>query len=1798
VNSRWRHCFFNSNKFVLLFAFTMLNALSAFAGPSRTTYQAKIVKPNGYPLEASSVNFRFSVLDSVGSCVLYVEDYTAVNMNASGGLISFALGSGVRSFPASGTAQTFQNTFDNSTTSFSCQAPGIYNPGPNDTRKIVMQFNDGLGWQTLPSMSINAVPYAMYADKAQDAQTLNGKSDTAFVENATLAALSCNSTTHAITFNGVSFSCIPVSSGSVTSVTTSGSVLITGGTSAAPVISITAATMSQDGYLTSVDYAEFKAKLSASSSQIVSTLGYAPVSGAAVTTQINNANLSGDVSGTVNLNSVVSVGGKSSAQISASVDSTLAATSSATADTIVKRNSSGNSSFSTVSANSASLNYVDIYKPSTSFNIRLQAPTSLSANYTLNLPTTSGTTGQVLSTDGLGNLSWINSATGSVTSVSGTLNEITSTGGSTPSLGLANAGTAGTYYKVITDTKGRVTSGVTTLILSDLPNTVLNATSNFSGDISGIISNITVNRIQGVSVTITSLATNDILQYDGLKYINKNIPTCSGSQYLTFNGTSFSCMADAGASGTITTLSVTGPISSTGGSNPILSISQANSSTNGFLSSTDFNTFNNKQTATSSAIIATLGYTPADSAASGTYLQKTNNLSDLTNVVAARTNLGLGSLAVGNSIDLSSASATGVIADARLATQLNVTSGTQYTKLTVDGKGRVISGAQLTSSDVTTALGYTPSNAASGVTTLNGLTVQTQTFLVGIAGTNFGINSSGSNHTFNIPLAASGSVAAGLLSNTDYVTFNNKQTATSSAIIATLGYTPADSAASGTHLQKTNNLSDLTNVVAARTNLGLGSLAVANTVDLGSASATGTLAIARLPNFNGDATIAAASNTIVLSNSGVTAGTYTKVIVDAKGRVTSSSVLASSDVTTALGYTPANSASGVTSLNGSVSQTQTFATNNTGTAFGITTANGVHTINIPLAASSSVTAGLLSNADYTTFTNKQNATSAAIIATLGYTPANATSATQWTTNGSSIYYTGNIGVGILNPTAKLELASGTASVAPLKFTSGTLLSSAQSGTMEYDGFNFYLTDSTNTRRTIATGSSAGSIDNASNINSSSNITMTPTGSVIVSSTTASTNSNTGALVVKGGLGVAGNINTAGNLNVSGSSVIDGSLKLSTMTSGSMLFAGANGVVTQDNSSLFWDGANKRLGIGGNSPAQTLSVSGTSYFSGNVGIGTTSPQQKLHIDGAGILRMQDNDDISPHGYVEFGVTTAGLWSRKGYIGMPGAGAAELAIAADGAGTPIYFKNTTGTVMTVSGSNVGIGTTSPEMKLDVSGNIRSSQNFLGPQNSQFGIYTDSSYATGAAIQLYGTGGTPANSLLFLTGSTIAERMRIDSSGNVGIGTASPNQGSLVISNSVQNSARLVLSGQEFYQSGNTSTDGLAFLLGVNRPGNRQLWIADSANLAQSTSNTILRLSPSSGDISALATDGVTNKALILNAGGGNVGIGTTAPTAKLEVAGAAALSTAVDVGINLSLKNTAIGNTWNLYNLPSSDGQSPNGLLFENCNGGCTRKMTLTASGNVGIGTTSPGNKLEVATGNISAVSGNVHTNRGRIAFSNTATDVNHTIYNNYNNIDGEGVWDGMKMNVYQGLSIRVGQANSATPTTAFHVNSTGNVGIGTTTPSKTLEVSGTVKATAFSGPGILLQTINLSAADFVSNTTSVWSDVPNLSSTFTTAVAATVDIVASGMYRTMNSSVGNVRLVINGTEVAGDYIPQAPSAGTWHANTSINWAQTLAAGTHTIKVQWRNENATGSFDQGWNDSGRVLSRRLKIMVYSQ
>ncbi|MBC8054694.1 MAG: hypothetical protein H7Y13_16680 [Sphingobacteriaceae bacterium] len=69
--------------------------------------------------------------------------------------------------------------------------------------------------------------------------------------------------------------------------------------------------------------------------------------------------------------------------------------------------------------------------------------------------------------------------------------------------------------------------------------------------------------------------------------------------------------------------------------------------------------------------------------------------------------------------------------------------------------------------------------------------------------------------------------------------------------------------------------------------------------------------------------------------------------------------------------------------------------------------------------------------------------------------------------GLSIKAGGNLGVGVLVPTARLHLKAGTDAIAPFKFTAGSNLSTPQSGAMEWDGSKLYQTDNAGNRNTIA-----------------------------------------------------------------------------------------------------------------------------------------------------------------------------------------------------------------------------------------------------------------------------------------------------------------------------------------------------------------------------------------------------------------------------------------------------------------------------------------------------------------------------------------------------------------------------------------------------------------------------------------------------------------------------------------------------------------------------------------------------------
>ena len=146
-----------------------------------------------------------------------------------------------------------------------------------------------------------------------------------------------------------------------------------------------------------------------------------------------------------------------------------------------------------------------------------------------------------------------------------------------------------------------------------------------------------------------------------------------------------------------------------------------------------------------------------------------------------------------------------------------------------------------------------------------------------------------------------------------------------------------------------------------------------------------------------------------------------------------------------------------------------------------------------------------------------------------------------------------------------------------------------------------------------------------------------------------------------------------------------------------------------------------------------------------------------------------------------------------------------------------------------------------------------------------------------------------------------------GTLALGTTNPNSRItdapyLDISGS-QLRPRITLSGTEFFTGANTSTAGVALLTGVNRPGNRQLWIGDSEFLTQNTTNNLIRFLPNTGFIDCIKTNGTTPNDLTLGHNG--ILIAATSGSVKvttLEASNNVRVTTNATIGQFITNNNT--------------------------------------------------------------------------------------------------------------------------------------------------------------------------------------------------------------------------------------------------------------------------------------------------------
>ena len=664
-------------------------------------------------------------------------------------------------------------------------------------------------------------------------------------------------------------------------------------------------------------------------------------------------------------------------------------------------------------------------------------------------------------------------------------------------------------------------------------------------------------------------------------------------------------------------------------------------------------------------------------------------------------------------------------------------------------------------------------------------------------------------------------------------------------------------------------------------------------------------------------------------------------------------------------------------------------------------------------------------------------------------------------NGSSVLNevirikgsSGNVGIGTTNPTSKLHVvgdglfsgvvtAGGAANIdSSLSFQ----ISTSGSGTQRWFGAN--------------KNGSYGLLVGYSEATSLSGVgayirqvTSDPMFFVVNNTTTALTLAATGAATFSSSVTAGGNIQSNKALVATGPNA---------NWTGLGIFADI-------------DGTFGRLGVYNYSTSSwgALSINNGSIYSsgnnGNVGIGTTSPDSRLHLGTNVNQSIKVNSANANAAFLGIFNDAAALTVNRdpatGNIQDATKATSAVYVRGEASNGYITFEttatnngNSTERMRITSSGELLVGTTSALLSASGRGVVE----INGTSSSVIGLKVGNSvgsylYSTNTDTELYST-----NALKFAVAG--AERMRLTAAGNFGIGTTNPTQMFSVAGNAIigQGQNRPVTydsNGGNFRITANTGGWATGYYFngssGTFRGGfgaygeaNDLGWYFIGSDYNASTATYFLP--------------------------NGNVGIGTTSPEHRLDVNGTGRFTTSTNKNIIIKdASHSTLGNLTSAITFSRPDGVSDlaaifgggqsgglaiaarGGLSFLTGGGGTypttVQRMTIVEDGNVGIGTTSPNNKLYIVSSaqnsGLSVMDWNGAGGWGggiNLGVTGLSLETLGKIYTSLTN-GGPGSVAG---------DLRFQTATGGALFDRMTITSTGNVGIGTTSPSERLTVSG-------------------------------------------------------------------------------------------------------------------------------------------------
>jgi hypothetical protein len=597
------------------------------------------------------------------------------------------------------------------------------------------------------------------------------------------------------------------------------------------------------------------------------------------------------------------------------------------------------------------------------------------------------------------------------------------------------------------------------------------------------------------------------------------------------------------------------------------------------------------------------------------------------------------------------------------------------------------------------------------------------------------------------------------------------------------------------------------------------------------------------------------------------------------------------------------------------------------------------TITIAIATASGSQNGLLSSTDWTTFNSKGSGTVTSVAAlTLGTTGTDLSSSVA---NGTTTpVITLNV------PTAS---ATNRGALSSSDWTTFNNKANALSGTI--NTIAYWDSATTIASLALATYPSLTELSYVKGVTSAIQTQLNAKQGTLTLTTTGSS----GAATLMGDtLNIPQYSGGGGGMAIGGS--------ITSATAGSVLFAGAAGVLAQDNANFFWDDTNNRLGIGTATPLYKFDI-------------TTAASQFQ------TFRIQSGDDA----YITFGSTIASsqYWSFGATSNTSGQGANLFII---GTSTNAAASVVQSLVINSSG-NIGINTNTPNKNsvgkaLTINATTGSSMLELTSANSATTTYFEYTGTNSSIINVangYLRFGANNAEVMRITGGSVtignisATGSKFQVNGSAAIGysasTAAPTNGlavagqgtfgdNITISKNQNAQTNLTISNTTAGTGANTAllftSDASAgscqvFKYGSTKTAYKVVNSNDFGHYNNGAGNIVFFNDFASGAIT-LTAGGASTAHLTLNSSG-NLGVGTATIGSRLQVNG-----------------NAAIGYS-------ASTAAPTNGLAV---------------SGNVGIGTSSPTEKLDVIGGALASGNGTIRTGITYSTLGLIGTFTNHDL----------------------------------------------------------------------------------------------------------------------------------------------------------------------------------------------------------------